>query len=132
MVISEYVIVLRFGCVIIEQKNKINRILERCRRLIYSDKKSSFENLLDKDKSVSIYHKNIGVLQSKCIKYTGISPDILMYLLPLTQPDQYNLRNRSQFSIPNVKTVNHGFESLGYLGPKIWETIPPHLKEIDS
>ena len=55
-----------------------------------------------------------------------------MYLLPLTQPDQYNLRNRSQFSIPNVKTVNHGFESLGYLGPKIWETIPPHLKEIDS
>ena len=43
-----------------------------------------------------------------------------------------NLRNRSQFITPNVKTVNHGFETLRYLGPKIWETIPSHLKEIDS
>ena len=49
----------------------------------------------------------------------------------LRQADQYNLRNRSQLIIPNVKTVNHGFESLRYLGPKIWETIPSHLKEID-
>ena len=34
--------------------------------------------------------------------------------------------------ILNVKTVNHGFESLRYLGSKIWKTIPSHLKEIDS
>ena len=66
------------------------------------------------------------------IVHCGISPDILIYLLPLTQPYQYNLRNRSQFIIPNVKTANHGFESLRYPGPKIWETIPPHLKETDS
>ena len=31
-----------------------------------------------------------------------------------------------------MKTVNHGFESLRYLGPKIWETISLHLKETDS
>ena len=31
-----------------------------------------------------------------------------------------------------MKTVNHGFESLRYLGLKIWETIRSHLKEIDS
>ena len=53
-------------------------------------------------------------------------------LFPLRQAHQYNLRNRSQFIIPNVKTVNHRFESLRYLGPKIWETIPSHLREIDS
>ena len=28
-------------------------------RLIYNDKKSSFENLLDKDKSVSIHYKTL-------------------------------------------------------------------------
>ena len=31
-----------------------------------------------------------------------------------------------------MKTVNHGLESLRYLGPKISEIIPSHLKEIDS
>ena len=60
--------------------------------------------------------------------HRGISPEILNDLFPLKQADQYNLRNRSQVIIPNVKTVNHGFESLIYLGPKIWETIPQHLK----
>ena len=57
--------------------------------------------------------------------------EILNDLFPLRQAYQYNLRSRSQFIIPNVKTVNHDFESLRYLGPKTWETIPSHLKEID-
>ena len=43
-------------------KNKINRFHERCPRLIYNDKCSSFEELLVKDVSVSIHHKNIHAL----------------------------------------------------------------------
>ena len=53
----------------------------------------------------------------------GISPETLNDLFPLNQADQYSLRNRSQFIIPNVKTVNHGFESLRYLGPKMCTTF---------
>ena len=64
--------------------------------------------------------------------HRGISPKIFNDLFPLRQADQYNLRNRSQVIIPNVKTVNYGSESLKYLGPKIWETIPSHLKEMET
>ena len=99
------------------KNNKTNRIHERCIRLIYNDKKSYFENLLDKDKSVSIPHRNLRSLAIDMYKvHRGISPEILNDLFPLRQADQYNLRNRSQFIIPNMKTVNHGFESLRYLG----------------
>ena len=35
--------------------NKINRLHERCLRLIYNDKKSFFEDLLEKDGSMSIH-----------------------------------------------------------------------------
>ena len=88
------------------KNNKINRIYERCLRLIYSDKKSSCENLLDKDKSVSTHHKNLRSLAIEMYKvHCGISPEILNVFFPLRQADQYNLRNRSQFIIPNVKTV---------------------------
>ena len=60
------------------------------------------------------------------------SSEILNDLFPLRQADQYNLKNRAQFIIPNVKTVHHGLESQRYLECKICETIPSHLKEIDS
>ena len=39
--------------------NKINRLQERCLRIIYNDKRSTFEELLTKDKSVSVHHNNI-------------------------------------------------------------------------
>ena len=44
--------------------------------------------------------------------------EILNYLFPSRQADQYHLRIRSQFIIPNVKAAIHGFESLAYLGPR--------------
>ena len=37
--------------------NKINKLHERCLLLVYNEKRSSFENLLEKDNSVSIHHK---------------------------------------------------------------------------
>ena len=48
--------------------HKINRLYERCLRIIYSSKKSSFDELLDKDKSVYIHHQNIKKLVPKCSK----------------------------------------------------------------
>ena len=95
--------------------------------------RSSFENLLDKERTVSIHHRNLWSLAIEMYKaHRGISPATWNGLFPLRPADLYNLRNSSQFIIPNFKTVNHGFESLRYLRPKITETIPSHLKEINS
>ena len=70
----------------------------------------SFENLLLRDKSVFTHHKNFRSLAVEMCKVNrGFSPEFLNYLLPLGQTCQYNLRNRSQFIIPSVKTVNHDF-----------------------
>ena len=113
------------------KNNKIHRILERWIRLIYNDKKSSFENLLDKYKSVSMHHKNLSSLVIEMFKtHGGVSSEILNDLFPLRQADQYNLRKRSQFIIPNVKTVNHVF--LRYLGPKIWDSLKNFKNAIEK
>ena len=47
--------------------------------------------------------------------YRAISSEIWNDLFPLRQADQYSLRYRSQFIIPNVEIVNHGFENIKYL-----------------
>ena len=42
--------------------NRINNIHERALRLTYKDNKSSFKQLLEKDHSVTVHHKNLQVL----------------------------------------------------------------------
>ena len=42
------------------------------------------------------------------------------------------MRKHSYFAMPLVKTVNHGLESLPYIGSKLWYSIPSYMKEIDS
>ena len=70
------------------KNSKINRVHERCFRLIYNDKKTFFKNLLDKGKSFSIHHKNLRSLVMKMHKiHRDISPEILNNLFPLRQRD---------------------------------------------
>ena len=43
-----------------------------------------------------------------------------------------NMTNYPYFVMPRAKTVNHGLESLSYIGSKLWDSMPSHMKEIDS
>ena len=58
--------------------NQINRLHERALRIIYSGYKSSFCELLEKDKSFLIHHKNIQSLAIKIYKFLhNLSPSIM-------------------------------------------------------
>ena len=48
--------------------NKINRLQETCLRIVNSENRPSFPSLLVKDKSVSIYVKNIQTLALVMLK----------------------------------------------------------------
>ena len=58
--------------------NKINRLHERSLRIVYSDQSSTFEELLERDKTFSIHHKNIQSLAIEIYKFVnGLSPEIM-------------------------------------------------------
>ena len=102
--------------------NKIDRLHERSLRIVYSDKTSDFSELLEKDGSVSIHYQNIRQLAIEMFKVSkGLCPEIVKGLFQFRYDIPYNLRQRSQFHIPPVRTVFIGTESIKYLGPKIWE-----------
>ena len=116
-----------------KNNNKIKHLHERCLRLIYSDKKSSYENLLEKDNSVSIYHKNIQALAIEMFKVKHkLCPEITYNIFMEKANNQYNLRNRPDFITPHVHIVFHGTESISYLGPKIWYFVPDKFKHKKS
>ena len=51
-----------------KNNNKIKYLDERCLRLIYSDKRLSYEKILEKDNSISTHHKNIHALVIEMFK----------------------------------------------------------------
>ena len=93
--------------------HKINPLHERCLRIIYSDKKSKFDELLDKDESVSIHHQNIQKLGIEMFKVlNGENPQTVNEIFRIRDGTSYELRQRSCFHIPSVNTVFSGTESI--------------------
>ena len=79
--------------------NKINRLHEKCLRMIYNKKMSNFEDLLNKDHSVSIHHNNIHALAIEMYKVANdMSPDIMNEVFKLRNTSHYNLQHASHFS----------------------------------
>ena len=86
-----------------DNNGKINRLQERCLRIIYPDKQSSFEMLLEKDGSASVHNRYLQIVATDMYKIKNdLSP----------------LKN-SQFNIPSIRTVHYGSESITFLGPKM-------------
>ena len=111
--------------------NKINNLHERALRLVYDDYRSTFEELLEKDNSFSVHHYNIQTLCVELYKvYSNISQTVFSDLF-IRNHINYNLRSKSDFVIPQIKTVYNGTNSLRYFGPIIWNLIPKEIKYSD-
>ena len=75
--------------------NKINRLQERCLHIMYSDKTSFFEKLLENDGSVTIQTRNLRTLATEMFKvYKNLSPAIIADFFHVRQ-NNYNLRHDS-------------------------------------
>ena len=58
--------------------NKINRLDEKALGILYSDFKATFDELLEKDCSLGINHRNIQTLAIEIFKFlNGLSPSIM-------------------------------------------------------
>ena len=84
---------------------KINNLYERALTLIYCDYSSDFQELLQRDNSVTIHQKNIQALATMMHKVVNnIAPNIVSELFSYSNVN-YNLRSGSQFHQPSANTV---------------------------
>ena len=114
-------------------ENTINRIHERALRLVYGANNNSFEELLEKDSSVSIHQRNLQCLAVEMFKVLkGVAPEIMNEIFQFKEPCSYGTRNYSEFKRTNVRTVTYGENSISHLGPKIWDLVPIEMKSLDS
>ena len=83
-------------------------------------KKCNFDELLDKNESVSIPYRNIQELRIKMFKVLkGENPQIVNEFFRIRDENSYELRQRSCFHIHSVNIVFSGRENIRILSPKI-------------
>ena len=96
--------------------NKINLLHERYLSVTYNDGLSSFEELLERDNSVSVHNRNIQCLAIELYKvFNGICPNIMKDVFPLSTSSNCDIRSRRTLTTRSVKTVYYGTESLSCL-----------------
>ena len=111
-----------------EMNRKINYIHERALRLVYDDYTNSFNDLLIRDKSVCIHHRNI---QKVAIEMFRVKENICPKEFQKIFCKNTNARSKTYFQRPNVNKVFKGEYSLRYFGPIVWDSmVPEYFKEI--
>ena len=120
-----------FGCVTIAQQMENH---ERYLRIIYSDKQSSFEEVLEKDDFVSIHDRNIQYLAVKMCKVrNGLSPLLISDIYVSTKIVILTIYV-TIFNFPDLLLTLYfyGTESISYLGPIIWDILPVTYNELPN
>ena len=105
---------------------------ERALRLAYKDRQSSFEELLELDKSFTIHHRNLQKLATEIYKVkNNLSPSFMNNVFP-DSINPYDLRNEPAFRTSNIRAVYNGTETITFRGPKTWSLVPTDIKNSKS
>ena len=111
---------------------KLEKLQERALRFVYKDMVSTYEELLEKGDFLS--------MTMQCICFLGIevyecNNDLnLKYLNDLLCPKElsYQLWDNNRLHQMKFNTITFGYRSFSYYGAKVWNTLPPEIKKMQS
>ena len=107
---------------------RINRIHERCLRLIRQNYVSDLEVFLENANEKPLYQKCIEILMIEVYKYlNGLSPDVMSDIVKLRE-NTYNLRNFHTFESQNARAKKFGLDSIAYRASQLWKVVPEEIR----
>ena len=108
--------------------NKIENLKKRALRFLHNDYSSSYEELFKKSGKSTVNVSNYCSLRIVIFKtLTGINPSFMKQ----AENDESSSKReiyKLNLEIPKSNQVRFGTRSLRYLGPKVWNSLPYHLK----
>ena len=112
---------------------KINKVHERGLRIVYGDYNTSFSELLNMDKSVTIHQRNLQYLLIEIYKVKkSISSMLMNEIFQFFENPVYELRKVVHLPSRNSRTVFFGTESIINLGVNLWNMVPENIESSES
>ena len=108
--------------------HKINKLHERALRIVYNEEELSFQDMLNKDGSVTIHRRNLQKLAIEMYKIKNQISTIPMQKLFTVKEYHYDLRNKNTWVSDNIRTVKYSSETVSNMGPKTWELVPNAIR----
>ena len=119
------------SAIILEKSSFQNIWKKKIWFFVQCDNESNFENLLDKNKEITIHQRNLQVSMIEIFKIiNGYAPPIMDKFL-IFRENTHNLRN-FQIILNENKTVRYGLETISYRAPLLWANLPEEYKLADS
>ena len=105
---------------------KIEKIQERALKFLYNDYTSSYEALLSKANKPTMEVKRLRTLAIEIFKtINGLNPAFMKDIFP---KGHHSTRRPFDISTNRPNSATYGDKSLRTLGPKIWNSLPNHVK----
>ena len=100
-----------------KSNNLINRFHKRSLRTVYNDTSSPIQELLQRNRSVIIHHKNIQTLTTVVFKVvSNICPLIMKTFFDFIE-NRHNIRKFQEMRQQKIRNVRYGLETVLYRAP---------------
>ena len=110
----------------------MNNIQERALRLVYTDYHSTYDQLLAKDSSYKIHHRNLQRLPIEIYKFkNNLGSEILSDIFEANS-NICNTRSDKTVSSRRVKSLYNGTETVSFMAQKTWDIVPVKIKNSSS
>ena len=107
--------------------NLINQI-HRSLRTVYNDTSSTFQELLKRNRSVSIHHNNIQILTTEVFKVVNNACPPIMKTFFDFKENRYSIRKFHEMRQQKVRTVRYGLETALYRASQLCSLVATDLK----
>ena len=99
--------------------------------IVHNDYSYTFEDLPNKNKSVTIHQRNLQQLATEIFEVKiEIAPITMNEIFTFVKNNTYDLRSGMYLSRVNVHSTQYDMESISNLGAKIWILAPVHMKDL--
>ena len=112
--------------------NKFEKLQERALATVYRDRSLTHDDMLRMSGQLSIRMNLVRLLAIEVFKCVNGTNPVYLNELFITPESNYDLRNKSRLLQPKFNTYKYGYNSFRYLGSKLWNSLPSHLKNIND
>ena len=113
---------------------KVEALQKRALRFLYNDYNTPLLEILKKSGKVCMEVNRLSYLCIEIYKsINNINPSFMKQIFQLRETNR-TVRNQYKLnlSVPKVNQVSYGGKSLRFYGPKIWNSLPLHVKTSEN